>query len=694
MQLHGRLKTISGTIQGLLFFFGLICQSLSANELVSPRVDAIVDKNNEHAFATIAQAIEQAPNNLSQPYIIKIASGDYYEKLVINKPFITLSGAGADTTRLYFDDYSGKATVNGGNLGTSNSATLTIKSPNFSVENLHIENTFDFAYYDALSNEDPKRVSGLQAVAVLTDYGSDKALFNHVKISGYQDTLYTKAGRSLFINNTISGHVDFIFGGGAAVFYKSNIVTRARPNKQLPIGFITAPSTNIEQAFGLVFIDCALSAEEGVQDNSMGLGRPWHPTTTFPDGRYADPNAIGQTVFIDTWMGAHIQQQAWHPMEGTARAGGKKVFRAEDARFFEYNSSGPGAFITTNRRQLNESKAASFTWENILGEWYQSPRIQQAIQQVSTREVVSSLSGEMAEYTIESEYRKNKKQFPFISPINKPENIEQTAQSISEHYNLAYKTVDGSTLHLDLFYPNKAEQAKPLVVMIHGGGWRTGNKSLQTPTARWLAGQGFVAVSVEYRTSKMALYPAAMADINDAIKWLKQHHKLYMIDTKKIAVLGASSGAHMATLFGAMSTNHDTKSPYEAVQAIVNIDGVADLTSTAARMFEDKPGKISYAALWLGGRYAQEPKRWHAVSPVEYLSKHTPATLFINSSHDRFHVGRDAFVAQLIKNNVHQQVYTIPDTPHTFWLFHPWVDEMRSVLASFLNKVLVEENPR
>ena len=64
MQLHGRLKTVSGTILGLLFFFGLTCQSLSANELVSPRVDAIVDKNNEHAFATIAQAIEQAHNNL------------------------------------------------------------------------------------------------------------------------------------------------------------------------------------------------------------------------------------------------------------------------------------------------------------------------------------------------------------------------------------------------------------------------------------------------------------------------------------------------------------------------------------------------------------------------------------------------------------------------------------------------------
>lgn len=711
MRLYDQVKTASRIVLCLLLTFATANQglsasalsansfsassvsasSLSASSVMPEQVDALVDKNNKLAFSTVAQAIEQAPNNLSKPYIIKIAAGEYYEKLLIDKPFITLLGESAETTRLYFDDYSGKKTANGSNLGTSNSATLTIRAPNFRAENLHIENAFNFPYYDAMSTEDPQRVSGMQAVAVLTDKGSDKALFKNVKMSGYQDTLYTKSGRSLFLNNTISGHIDFIFGGGTAVFYKSNIVTRNRPNKSSPIGYITAPSTNIEQAFGLVFIDCALSRESGVADNSMGLGRPWHPTTTFADGRYADPNAVGQTVFINTWMGAHIQQSPWHPMGGTAKSGERTLFRAEDARFFESASTGPGAFVTATRRQLDKRDADSYTWKNILGDWYQTPYIQQAIQQVSAREVVSSLSAEMSEYTIENEYQKNTGQFPFISPINDAKNTNNLAQSISEYYNLRYKTVDGTELHLDLFHPTQSEQAKPLVVMVHGGGWRTGNKSHQTPTARWLASQGFVAVSVEYRTSKKALYPTGMEDINDAIKWLKLQHKTYLIDTTKVAVLGASSGAHMATLLGTMGTNPDTNSPYEAVQAIVNIDGVADLTSADARMFEDKPGKISYAALWIGGRYEKEPKRWHSVSPIEYLSKNTPPTLFINSSHDRFHVGRDAFVAHLIKNNTHQEVHTIPDTPHTFWLFYPWVDNMRNILVSFLNEVLVDD---
>lgn len=693
MRWYVQAKTMSLLLIFLLLNVSCVHHILPAKPHLTGHFDAIVDKNSAGAFSTIRQAIEHAPDNFNKPYVIKIAAGDYYEKLVINKPFISLIGEGADTTRLYFDDYAGKKAPNGNQIGTFKTATLSIKAPHFSAKNLHIENAFDFPYFDALSKDDPEHISGLQAVAVMTDEGSDKALFTNVKISGYQDTLYTKSGRSLFLNTTISGHVDFIFGGGTAVFYKSNIVTRNRPNKSSPIGYITAPSTQIEQAFGLVFIECALSAEAGVKDNSMGLGRPWHPTTTFADGRYADPNAIGQALFINTWMGAHIQDDPWHPMGGTAKSGERIMFQPQDARFFEHSSSGPGALVSKSRLQLTTRDVDAFTWDNILGDWYHKTDIKQAIQTLSSREVVNSLKDEMAEYTIANEYQKNKQKFPFISPVNALENSakvtsqEDTSASFVQHYDLVYKTVEGRALHLDLFYPADAEQAKPLVVMVHGGGWRTGNKSHQTPTARWLASRGFVAVSIEYRTSKTALYPAGMEDINDAIKWLKKRHKAYRIDPAKIAVLGASSGAQMVTLLGTHVTHPHVNSPYEAVQAIVNIDGVADLASAEARAFEDKEGKISYAALWIGGRYVQDPKRWHEVSPVEYLSENTPPTLFINSSYPRFHIGRGAFVEKLTNNNIHVEVHTIPDTPHTFWLFHPWVDNMRNILESFLNQV-------
>jgi len=76
----------------------------------------------------------------------------------------------------------------------------------------------------------------------------------------------------------------------------------------------------------------------------VGLARPWHPTTRFADGRYADPNAVGQAVFIDCAMGAHIHPDHWASMNGTARDGTMSaVFTPQTARFYESGSRGAGA---------------------------------------------------------------------------------------------------------------------------------------------------------------------------------------------------------------------------------------------------------------------------------------------------------------------------------------------------------------
>ena len=79
-------------------------------------------------------------------------------------------------------------------------------------------------------------------------------------------------------------------------------------------GYITAPSTNINQDIGFVFLESQLLKEEGIHSDRVGLGRPWHPTTTFKDGRYGEPDTIGQALFIKSWMDDHIQKHPWHDM--------------------------------------------------------------------------------------------------------------------------------------------------------------------------------------------------------------------------------------------------------------------------------------------------------------------------------------------------------------------------------------------
>ncbi|BFM09293.1 pectinesterase family protein [Halioxenophilus aromaticivorans] len=349
------------------------------------KINAYVDKHSATAFGTISEALAAAPSNSPTPFIIAIAPGDYYEKITITKANITLAGSGADNTRLHYDAYSGAPRPNTNanphkTWGTSGSATVTIKAVGFTAQDITIANSFDYPANEQLPEQHPDKKHQVQAVAVLTDIGADQALFDRVRITGYQDTLYLKSGRSLLRNSFVSGHVDFIFGGGQGLFWQTTIETRARrtaegTSKPAPIGYVTAPSTQISQPYGLVFAQCKFTKEPGVANQSMALGRPWHPTTTFADGRYADPNAIGQTVIMNTWMDAHIAQRAWYPMGGTAPNGKKMQFMPEDARFFEYNNHGPGAPHTNNksRRQLNAQQAADFTAANVLNQWWPNP---------------------------------------------------------------------------------------------------------------------------------------------------------------------------------------------------------------------------------------------------------------------------------------------------------------------------------
>lgn len=345
------------------------------------RPDAIVDQNhggqNLHnstpTYATVADAIAAAPDQNTTPWMIVLMPGHYREKLTITKPNISLIGSGRDQTYLAFDAFAGAEKPDGsGQWGTPGSASLTINAPDFTAQHLTIANEFDFLDNDRRDPLGANRIGASQAVAVFLGNGADKSLFYDVAMTGYQDTLFADRGRSLFSHCFISGNVDFIFGGGAALFDHCDIISRGRAHKTtLPAGFVSAPSTAKENSFGLIFRHCLLKKENVDQPaGSHYLGRPWHPTRDFEDGRYADPDAVGQAVFLNCHMEDHIAKDGWTSMSGLAKDGQRKWFQPlADARFFEYKSTGPGADINANRPQLSDAEALTYSPDHILGDW-------------------------------------------------------------------------------------------------------------------------------------------------------------------------------------------------------------------------------------------------------------------------------------------------------------------------------------
>lgn len=301
-------------------------------------------------YSTMQGALDAAPAEAAAPHVIFIKNGKYHEKLTIDKPYITLIGESRDGTVLSFDATAGAA-PGGTGYGTSGSASITVKASKFRAENLTIENSFDYPANAAKADNDPTKIEGSQAVALRTDKGSEQSYFENVKFLGYQDTLYVNYGKQYFKDCYIAGVVDFIFGAGQAVFDNCDILFRDRGNGSG--GVITAASTSFLHPYGFLFVNSRLLKEnDNVPDDSVALGRPWHPG--------GDPNDIGQVVFLNTYMDGHISAKGWEPMGG---------FKAEDARFFEYGSTGPGAKQSATRRVLSEQDAAQYTITNVLGGW-------------------------------------------------------------------------------------------------------------------------------------------------------------------------------------------------------------------------------------------------------------------------------------------------------------------------------------
>ena len=193
-------------------------------------------------YRSIGAALSGMSANGGARAIVFIRNGRYREKLTIDRPRITLRGENRDSTVITYDAAADTPSPGGGRYGTRGSFTLRVVAPDFRAENLTIENSFDYAANAAKSDSDSTKFRNPQAVALMTDLGSDRATFVNVKILGHQDTLFANSGRQYFYKCYIAGHVDFIFGAGKAVFDQCEIVSLDRGSRTNN-GYVTAAST-------------------------------------------------------------------------------------------------------------------------------------------------------------------------------------------------------------------------------------------------------------------------------------------------------------------------------------------------------------------------------------------------------------------------------------------------------------------
>lgn len=296
-------------------------------------------------------------------------------------------------------------------------------------------------------------------------------------------------------------------------------------------------------------------------------------------------------------------------------------------------------------------------------------------------------------FTLETATKKVQRLYPFAKPV--PAVLPSGVRS---RRDLVYSRVGRRALTIDVFEPEDSGIGnRPCVLFIHGGAWRSGNKSMEWPLAMHIASRGYVTATVEYRLSPEAKYPAAVRDLKTALRWLREQALVFRIDTTMIAVSGCSSGGHLAALIGSTNGRSDFDEGREyrnhssEVEAVINIDGDVDLAKSEAIAKDTAKGQLSSEAQWLGGRFSDVPGIWKEASPITYVSSSMPPILFLNSSLEGYHAGRDDMMSRLKELGVRSETVTFAATPHPFWLFHPWFEKTVDTIADFLRRTLAKD---
>ena len=270
---------------------------------------------------------------------------------------------------------------------------------------------------------------------------------------------------------------------------------------------------------------------------------------------------------------------------------------------------------------------------------------------------------------------------------------ELHTDAVAEKKNIVYCDMGDRKLSLDVFHPTqKNKTARTAILIIHGGGWRTGNRTQHYPLAQRLANLGYVCITPEYRLSTEALFPAAVYDIKASLRWVRSHAKEYNIDPEKIAVLGFSAGGELAAFMGTTNglTDFEGKDcllqSTSNVQAVIDIDGILAFIHPESGEGDDSK-RTSAATNWFGYSKADNPELWKKGSPLTYAGKNTPPTLFINSGVDRMHAGRTDYIKILDQYKTYHEVKHFEGSPHSFCLFEPWFSPTVKYIDDFLTRI-------
>jgi acetyl esterase/lipase len=261
---------------------------------------------------------------------------------------------------------------------------------------------------------------------------------------------------------------------------------------------------------------------------------------------------------------------------------------------------------------------------------------------------------------------------------------------------VTYARVGDIELKLDIYRPLKApkDQRRPLFVLIHGGGWKSGQREDYRPHALRVAKAGYVVASLSYRLSDVAKFPAAVRDVNAALQFLADHSDEYGLDPLKMVVMGGSAGGYLSMLAGYSNDpqfrpeSDPTFKPVRAadqkqvplkIASIFNFYGPCDLTTDFAKNVDVVRG-------FMGTTYDKDPELYRNASPLFDIKSGAPPTLIVHGTIDDIVPVEqsDELAEALKKANVPVRYERMKGWPHTMDMAGPMFEYICGVILEEL----------
>jgi acetyl esterase/lipase len=271
--------------------------------------------------------------------------------------------------------------------------------------------------------------------------------------------------------------------------------------------------------------------------------------------------------------------------------------------------------------------------------------------------------------------------------INKAPDIPTDIEEIK---NIEYKNINGKSLQLDIYKPKNLTKPVPLLVFIHGGGWKGGVRSDYLVYLVAFAMKGYMTATVSYRLLKDGPYPACAEDITYAVQWFYKNGEKYGYDPDRIALIGGSAGAHLALLAaygwkkpGVNADSTDVAGKSHRIKAVVDIYGPVDLTTEYSR-------NHSLVTTFLAHSFKEAPELFTEASPIHYLDKNDPPTMILHgTSDDLVPISQsDQLKARLDSLGVPNVYYRLPLWPHTMDIIQRVNDFSQLKMDDFFRKYL------